>query len=146
MFVCLILYSTCAFFWSRMSSSQVGSLLPFFSSSFWSVAPLWTWSFSRGSTCQHHAQRRTRLWQRKPLLHHITPSFDACILVTEINYYVHNLGLQPLFFSAQSLSVHVLDTHKPREQCSLQGYEQIAPVIPVTRNFCAHRHFWPGII
>lgn len=118
----------------------------FFSSSFWSVAPLWTWSFSRGSTCQHHAQRRTRLWQRKPLLHHITPSFDACILVTEINYYVHNLGLQPLFFSAQSLSVHVLDTHKPREQCSLQGYEQIAPVIPVTRNFCAHGHFWPGII
>lgn len=89
--------------------------------------------------------KNTIVTKKTALLHHITPSFDACILVTEINYYVHNLGLRPLFFSARSHTVHVLGTHKPREQCSQQGYEQIAPVIPVTRNFCARRHFWPGI-
>lgn len=62
-------------FWPRMSGGQVGSLLllPFFSSSFWSVAPLWTWSFSRGSTCQHCAQRRTRLWQRKQRFYITSP-------------------------------------------------------------------------
>lgn len=112
--VCLllwILYSTCSFFWSHMlGSTQVHLLLSF--SSFRSVAPLWkTWSFSGGSTC--HTMRREEHDCEKEnnafTSHH--PIFDACILVTEINYYVHNLALQSLFFSAHAHPLHMLDAH-----------------------------------